>query len=393
MKFDFETEVSRDGLGNMKQLMTPDFIREAGISSFNAAEMDYPTCPGIRERVADLARNGLFGYTVRTAEYDDAVCWWMKNVRGWDASSDTLITAQGTIFSVAAAVRMLTEPGEAIIVQPPVYYRYEQAAMRLGRRTVYNRLIERNGYYEMDFADLEEKMAEPENKLLVLCNPQNPVGRVWSEAELREIGRLSARYQVPVFCDEIFSEITFEGHRAVPYASLPEGQEWAITCTSPGKAFNLTGLNHANVFIPNPALREAFERQRTADHYGSMEPLAYAAILGAYNPDGAAWVQAVRDYIGENVHILQQAAAEPGFPAYLYPVEGTYVGWLRWDGLPLEGEALSGFLEREALFHMGPGSEYDPAGAGYTRISLGCQQHQLTAALKRLKQAVRRRQA
>lgn len=389
MMYNFETEVTRDNQGNLKYEMTPEQIKKAGFTSFDAAEMDFPTFPGITERVAALARNGLFGYTIRTEEYDKAVCSWMKHVRNWEVPAEELVTAQGTIFSVASLIRLLTKPGERIITQPPVYYRYEQAATRLGRETAHNRLIEKGGVYTMDFADLEEKMADPLNKLLVICNPQNPVGRVWSKEELTEIGRLSSKYKVPVFSDEIFAEITFDGHETIPYASIEEGRTYAITCTSLGKAFSLTGLNHANVFIPDQKLRERFETQRQADHYGSIEPLAYAAVLGGYTKEGAAWLSEACSYIEENKKLLQKAVQTGDIPGRLSPVEGTFVGWIFWDTLGVKEEEIQDFLENKAFFHAGAGVEYDTECKRYSRINLSCTHRQLAWAIERLKTAAK----
>lgn len=262
--YDFNITGNRENVGNMKSCTTPEALRERGITSFAAAEMDFPTAPSIIESVKQMADRGIYGFTIPTAEYQDAVRWWHKEMRQWEIEDDWIVPVLGTIFSVATAIRMTAGEGESIIVQTPVYYRYEQAAKRMGRRTVHNPLKIVDGQYQMDFDDLEEKMKDPANKLLVLCNAHNPIGRVWPEEDLRRVAALSAKYQMPVICDEIFGEMTFDSHRAVPYASIEEGKRYAITITSLGKAFNFTGVNHAHAIIPDPDLRARYERQKYA---------------------------------------------------------------------------------------------------------------------------------
>lgn len=387
MRFDFETAPRRVHLGNLKDTYTPEAMKEAGYLSMNGAEMDFRTAPVIRNAVCELAENGLFGFTLRGKEYDDAVVWWMKQMRGWKILPEWIVTALGTIFSCATLLRLLVGPEDAMIVQPPVYYRYEQAARRMGKRTVYNRMKVVNGRYEIDFEDLEAKMADPHNKLLILCNPQNPTGRVYTEEELRRIAVLSAKYQVVVYSDEIFAEYTYGGHRAVPYASIEEGRAYAISCTSLGKAFNFTGVNHANLIIPDEELRKKVECQRTADHYGSIDPMAYVSVVAAYSEEGAEWVLQCREYLYENRRILQRFADSYPEVVKVYPIEGSFVAWMKFKTfVPVseDPEELTALLREKALVDLGPGTEYDADARDYVRISFATQHRELEEALKRL---------
>ena len=217
-----------------------------------------------------------------------------------------IVPTGGTIRSVAAAIRMTTQPGEGIIVQPPVYYRYKQAADRIGRKTIYNPLKMVGGRYEMDFRDLEHCMEDSKNRLMILCNPHNPIGQVWSPDHLAKVARLARRYGVTVFSDEIFAETVYNGHIVQPYSEAPDAWEHAIVSTSLGKAFSLTGVNYANLIIPDKTLREAFIAQRNADHYGSIEPLIHAALLSAYTNEGARWVKEMNDYVLENIRLVRR---------------------------------------------------------------------------------------
>lgn len=391
---DFEPQpVNREGIGSLQRSMTPQAVIDAGFQSFGGAEMDFKTAPSIREEVHRLADNGLFGFTLPADGYLESVVWWMANARSWPIDPSWVVPAQGTIFSVAAVIRMATDPGDAIITQTPVYYRYEQAATRLGRRTVHNRLRLAGDRYEMDFDDLARLMSDPRNKVLVLCNPHNPVGRVWGEADLARVAELALETGTLVVSDEIFAEMAFDGRRTVPFVSLPGGAACGITLTSLGKTFGLTGLNSANAIIVDPVLRERFTVQRTADHFGSIDPLAYACLKGAYSPRGLAWMRGARDYIEANRAMVRRAFEGELAPMRMLPVEGTFVGWIDWSGFGLEGEELARFLSEEALVVVEPGEEYGEGCASYTRINLASTHEQTRAALDRLEKAVRARRA
>lgn len=385
--------VSREGVGSLQRSMTPQAIIDAGFESFGGAEMDFKTAPSVIEAATRLAASGLYGFTLPLDGYLEAIAWWMANARGWEIDPAWIVPAQGTIFSVASVIRMATQPGDAIITQPPVYYRYEQAATRLGRRTLHNRLRRVGDHYEMDFDDLARLMADPAAKVLVVCNPHNPVGRVWPAEDLARVAELARATDTLVVSDEIFAEMTFDGHRCTPFVSLPAGAACGITLTSVGKAFSLTGLNNANAIIVDPVLRERFTTQRTADHFGSIDPLAYACVKGAYCPAGLAWLRGVRNYIAGNRDIVRATCDGVATPARLLAHEGSYVGWVEWTDGCLSGDALMRFLEEEALLAVEPGTEYDEHAASFVRINLSSTHEQTRSAMERLARAVERRSA
>ncbi|MCI9026033.1 MAG: aminotransferase class I/II-fold pyridoxal phosphate-dependent enzyme [Dorea sp.] len=389
--YDFKTVVDRTNIGNMKEAITPVELRKLHIPSFAAAEMDFKTAPSIIKSVTEMVQRGIYGFTLMTNEYKNAVKWWLSEMREWDIDADWISPALGTIYSIATAIRMTTEEGQGVIVQTPVYYRYEQAVRRLKRKIVHNRLKIADGKYKMDFEDLEAKMKNPENKLLILCNAHNPIGRVWKREELQTVAELSSKYGMTVICDEIFSEITFSGHRAVPYASIPEGQGHAITVISLGKAFNFTGVNHANVIIPDDRLRGRYNEQKYADHYGSIGPFEYASVLGAYCPEGKRWFESVRNYIEENAKFVAKFLHSNIQDAYLFPIEGTTVCWIDWSFLGMEGMQLHDFFEKEALFEIEAGDIYGPEYGRMTRVNLSSPYQLLCDALIRAQDAIENR--
>lgn len=389
MRFDFETMASHSGIGNLKELLTPEAIQERGIVSFSAAEMDFKTAPSVIRAVKEFAENGLYAFTASNQAYRDAIKWWIRRVRGWDIEDEWIVPTLGMIFSVATAIRMTTAEGEGIIIQSPVYYRYEQAANRMNRRTVHNELLYQDGTYRIDFEDLQRKLADPANKLLVLCNPHNPIGKVWPREDLERIAELSRRYGVVVVSDEIFAEYTFDGHEAVPFGALPGGSACGITLTSLGKSFNFTGANYATAIIPDQDLRERFIRQKFYDHFGSIDPFVHAAIKGAYCQEGLDWLNAAREYIYGNIQFAREYLPAHIPQVKMLPVEGCFVAWLDFSGLGLSGEPLLRFLEDECLISPDPGTEFDPGGSSFARLNLATTHQQFQDALHRLEAGVR----
>lgn len=389
MPYQFDLLVRR-GPESMRRATSPAEIRTAGVLSYNGAEMEFPTAPSIIESLSQCVQGGLLCYTLCNDRYRQAVRWWMETQRGFPIEEEWIVPTHGTIFSVATAIRMTTNPGEGIIVQPPVYNRFEQAATRLGRRTVYNRLLVENGHYRMDFAGLERLMADGGNKLFILCNPHNPIGKVWPAADLERIAALAAQYGVTVFSDEIFAEVVFGGQSCLSYATIPGAAPHAITATSLGKTFNFTGVNHANIIIPNEDLRQRFIQQRNADHYGSLDPLIHAAVLGAYSPEGARWKDAMVEYVGENIRLTRAFFAENLPEVHLSALEGGYVAWLDWRGLGMGDEELQDFLIKEAFLELDPGAHYG-SPPGFARMSIAVPRQELRKSLHLLREAAVKR--
>lgn len=387
--YNFDEMVSRAHTGNMKEFLVPETLQEQGITSFAAAEMDFKTAPSVIRSLERAVQGGIYGFTIPTEEYYHAVQWWLKEVRNWDVHREWILPVLGTIHAVASAIRMTCiddGPGR-VIVQSPVYHRYEQAASRMNVQTVHNDLKIVAGRYEMDFADLEAKMADPGNKLLIICNAHNPIARVWRKEELERVAALSAKYKMPVICDEIFGEMCFDNHVVMPYASIPVGQDYAMTVISLGKAFNFTGVNHANIIIPNEALRQRYDHVRYETHYGSMGPFEYASVMGAYCPEGLSWFYEANKYIQDNAHFVQSFMHRYLPQVHVFPVEGTSVCWMDWSALGLTGDALKQTLIDKALFDAESGSSYSDTCGHFIRMNLSSTREQIESAMERLKAA------
>ncbi len=376
----------------LKELFTPEEARSAGLLSYSGAEFEFPTFMGLCEGVAGAAMTGAFGYTIAGDTYRERVRWWMENVRGCRIDGDWIVPTHGTIFALATSIRLLTAPGENIMILTPGYNRYEQAATRLGRGTVRIPLAEENGRFSLDFAALEETMAAPENRLLVLCNPNNPTGTVYPQETLARIAELSRKTGTAVFCDEIFADVSFGETPVSVYAAVAGSDAPAITCTSLGKAFSLTGVNHANVLIANGELRERYIAQRNADHFGSIDPMHQAALLAAYTEAGRDWLMALRTYVRENHRILTAFMKKYLPEAVVTEPEGTYVAWVDYGRMGLDKAALRALLVEQGCFCGDPGDEYYGRET-CVRYSLSAPRVELLRSLDRLAGALSARQA
>lgn len=388
--FDFETVVRRAHTGNMKGTVTPDALKERHIQTFDAAEMDFKTAPSVIEAVKRFADEGLFGFTLCDDEYRDAVVWWMSNARNTHIEPEWIEPTMGTIFSVATCIRMCVGEGENMIVMPPIYGRYEQAVKRIGggRGVVRSELIHHDdGSYAINWDDLEGVMADPANKLLIVCNPNNPTGTVWDEEVLTRIAELAVKYDVVVYSDEIFAEYTFGGHYVPMYCTVNGGRNNGISATSLGKSFSFTGVNHANMIISDPELRERFRAQKYSDHYGSLEPMARAAVLGAYTEEGLAWKNAVQELVGDNDRTIR-AFFRANLPeVVISPLEGTYELWLDWRGLGLEWSVVKRILDEDAMFVLEDGTDFG-AKDGFARMNIATPKHVIEGALERLQPVI-----
>lgn len=389
MNTTFDEKVDRSGgLFWLKECFTPERNREEGLLSYAGAEFEFPTFDGLRKAVATAAEKSLFSYTLARGEYLARIAWWMEHVRGWVIDPAWVVSTHGTIFSLATTIRLVTKPGENIVMLAPGYHRYKQAADRLGRGTVKVTLKDKDGRYTMDWEALEAAMAESANTLLVLCNPNNPTGNIYTREELERVVALSARYGVTVFSDEIFADVTF-GEKVVPYAEAAGKDGLAITCTSLGKTFSLTGMNHANVIIQNDELRERFINQRNIDHYGSVDPLHASALVAAYTPEGYAWLKEMRAYVQENVQLLRDFMKKYLPDAVMTQPEGTFVVWVDFAPAGMTAADVNALIVEKGCFAGDPGEEYNGREA-CMRFSMAVPRAELCKSLGYLAKALNR---
>lgn len=386
MNYDFTTRVSRAGRGNLKDLMfTPEALRKQNIPSFSGAEFEFRTAQPVIDAMKECADNGLLGFTVADQNFKDHIVWWLKNIRKTEISPDWILPMQGTIFSVASAIRLFVREDEHMVLMTPDYNRYDQAARRLKRETTsFSQMIEKDGRFHPDFADLEKKFADPKAKLFVLCNPDNPTGQVLSDEELNQLLILSRKYQMPILSDEIFADISLNGKPVPVLSAMASERDLVISIISMGKTFSFTGVNHADAIIRNPELYHAYEEQRTADHFGSVDPMAYAALIGGFTPAGAEWLSQLIEVLKRNTAgFLNFFRSWEGVKAYT--PDAGYILWIDLTALGMERDDLFRMLEEEALFACDEGEEYY-GGKCCARICTAVPEAYVIAAIERLEQ-------
>lgn len=381
--YDFETPVRRR-MSNMKYAVTDPAVLRAGNQSFDGAEPDFKTAPAIERAVIELAKNGLYGFTILDREYQDAVCWWMENSRGVDVRPDWIVPTLGVIHAVATAIRLLTDEGEGIAVLSPIYNRFRQAATRLNRATAECPLRMENGRYEIDFAALEEALKPEKTRLLVVCNPHNPIGQIWGMGDLIRMAELAEKHNVTVFSDEIFADNVYGGRTCPCFLDVPGAK--AIVATSLGKSFHFTGVNHGNILIADDELRARFLDRRTRDHFGSIDPLVYESVVAAYAPEGLDWLRAANAYVEDNIALIKAFFARRLPDVTVYGGEGAYLLWMDWRKKFSAEAELMDFLFHRAYFHLDAGSNY--GAERFTRMCVASPRWCVERALGTLSKAL-----
>lgn len=388
MPFDFDTVPNRRGTNCFKY----DFAREMGMPEdvlpLWVADMDFPTAPAVLERLHALAEHGIFGYTGVKDAYFSAVHNWYAQRFGWETQRSWLVTTPGVVFAIAIAIRAFTQKGDAILIQKPVYYPFADKVTENDRQLVVNPLVLKNGRYEMDFADMERKIVDYHVKMLLLCSPHNPVGRVWTKEELLRVGEICQKHGVLVVSDEIHADFTYAGHTHRVFASVKsEFANFTITCTAPSKTFNLAGLQNSNIFIPNRQLRHAYKKELSACGCGGTNCMGMAACQAAYEA-GADWLEQLKQYLAGNLAYIRQFLREKLPEIALIEPEGTYLVWLDLRKLGLTEQQQRQLIVQDAKLWLDTGTLFGQGGEGFERINIACPRTTIKQAMQRLEHAV-----
>lgn len=388
MPVDFDTVPNRRGTNCFKY----DFAREMGMPEdvlpLWVADMDFPTAPAVLERLHALAEHGIFGYTGVKDAYFSAVHNWYAQRFGWETQRSWLVTTPGVVFAIAIAIRAFTQKGDAILIQQPVYYPFANKVTENDRQLVVNPLVLKNGRYEMDFADMERKIVDYHVKMLLLCSPHNPVGRVWTKEELLRVGEICQKHGVLVVSDEIHADFTYAGHTHRVFASVKsEFADFTITCTAPSKTFNLAGLQNSNIFIPNRQLRHAYKKELSACGCGGTNCMGMAACQAAYEA-GADWLEQLKQYLAGNLAYIRQFLCEKLPDITLIEPEGTYLVWLDLRKLGLTEQQQRQLIVQDAKLWLDTGTLFGQGGEGFERINIACPRTTIEQAMQRLEHAV-----
>ncbi|QGG55229.1 MalY/PatB family protein [Paenibacillus sp. B01] len=379
----FDNPPSFEGIASEKW----DLHKGKDILPMWVADMDYAAPPSVLDALAQRIGRGVLGYTNLSPEYKQAVAGWMSRRHGWQAQPEWVRFCPGVVVSLSVIVRACTQPGDAVVIQPPVYPPFRSVVEDNGRELVLNPLLRgEDGRYEVNFAELEKRLAEERVKLLILCSPHNPVGRVWSREELLRLAELCARHGVLVASDEIHADLAYE--RFVPFASISEeAAALALICTSPSKTFNIAGMNTSNMIIPNPQLRAAVTAELKRGALASLSALGHAAVLGAYN-GGEEWLEEALAYIRGNQQYLAQELRRSAPEISASVPEGTYLLWLDCRGLGLAEPELHRFFLEKARIQLSPGSSFGEGGSGFMRLNAACSRATAEEAARRIAAAV-----
>ena len=388
-KINFNIVVNRKNTNCLKYDFAVRRGRPENVLPLWVADMDFKVAPEITQAIEKRVAHGIFGYSEVKEEYFEAVSAWMEQKHGWHMKEDWLVKTPGVVFALAMAVQAFTEPGDAVIIQQPVYYPFSEVIADNGRRIVDNTLeLKEDGKYHINFEDFEQKVKENHVKLFLLCSPHNPVGRVWTKEELKKIAAICRKYDVIVVSDEIHEDFVFNGKHQV-FADLSEdAKNRTITCTAPSKTFNLAGLQVSNIWIANPKLREKFKKQIAAAGYSQLNTLGLTACEAAYRY-GGEWHAELLGYLKSNLNFLREFLQTRLPEVKLIEPEGTYLVWLDFGSLGLTEEQREELLTKKAGIWLDSGAIFGAAGEGFERINIACPRSILKDALERIERAVR----
>jgi cystathionine beta-lyase len=389
---DFDREIQRSGTCSVKHDGCAAYFGTPDVLPLWVADMDFAAPEAVTRALAQRAAHPVYGYTFYPDSLYEALIAWLKKRHGWEIQREWIVMAPGVVPSLFAAVMAFAQPGEGVIVQPPVYFPFFSAVTTNQRRLIENPLRQENGRYGIDFEHLERCAADGA-RLLLLCSPHNPVGRVWSRKELAEILRIARRYDLMVLSDEIHADLIYPGQQHTILAAL-EADEWPdtigsniITAVAPSKTFNIPGLGLSSLIVPDPAHRAALHKAFATLHSNNSNPFSITAFETAYR-DGEAWLDSLMVYLRDNRDFVSGYLATHLPAIRLIQPQGTYLLWLDCRDLQMSDAQLHEFFVRQARVGMNPGTVFGKGGSGFMRLNIGSPRHIIAAALERITHAL-----
>lgn len=388
MKYNFDEIINRRGTNSYKWDTTAP-----GVDAMWVADMDFRTAPCITEALRRRVEQGIFGYTFVPDEYYRATVGWFSRRHRWIIDPTHIIYTSGVVPAVSAIIKGMTRPGDKVIVQTPAYNCFFSSIRNNGCQLSANRLRYENGVYSIDFEDLERRAADSEAKVLLLCNPHNPSGRVWTRAELERVADIAIRNGLFVISDEIHCELTYEGHDYTPFASLGEDiARRCAVCVSPSKAFNIAGLQIANIIAADSEVRRKIDRAINDNEVCDVNPFGVIATIEAYT-NGEEWLDALRKYLWGNYVVLRDFFHRelPSYP--VTDLEGTYLAWIDCSAAEIGADKLERLLEKDAKVRLNAGTMYGDGGEDFLRINLACPRELIEKALPRIARVLKNQEA
>lgn len=378
--YDFDTIIPRRGTGAIKWDARPPFEADTeGVIPLWVADMDFKAAPFIIDALRKRVDHGVFGYVCVPDSYYEAVCRWFSGRHGWKVEKDWIIYTTGVVPALSAAVKALSKPGEKVILQSPVYNCFFSSVRNNGCEILDVPLLYHDGTYGYDFDGLERACADPAAKVMLLCNPHNPAGRVWTREELARVGNIARRHGVTVVSDEIHCEIVMPGFTYTPFASVsPENQACCVTLCSPSKSFNTASLQIANIITPDPEWRKLIDKAINVNEICDVNPFGVLALEAEYSPEGAKWLEELNQYIYDNYLLLREKLSD----WTVCKLEGTYLPWVDVSSLGLPTEKIEEELLRNYKVWVNAGAMYGTEG--FIRINVACPRAMLAEGLDRV---------
>ncbi len=387
MKYNFDEYVERRNTKSVKwDGMKEVFGTEDALPMW-VADMDFLSPTEVVNALIERAKHGVYGYTLKDEGFYNSFIDWVKKRHNWEIERKWIVATPGVISALSLAILTFTKPSDEIILQPPVYYPFFRVVSGLGRKIVYNPLKFENGRYTIDFDDLERKI-NGKTKMLILCSPQNPTGRVWTEEELSKLGNICKRNDILIASDEIHADIVYKEYKHTPIASLNDFANNTITFMAPSKTFNVAGLNTAMTIIPNEELLKSFSMMLENMGLGIGNVFGITASQSAYK-NGEEWLEALLDYLKENLEFLKSFVAERMPQVKVVEPEGTYLVWMDFRSLNMSDEELRTFMLEKAKVALDDGYIFGPGGSGFQRINIATPRMILKQGLERIENAVK----
>ncbi len=384
MRYDFDKLTDRRGVGSLKW-----DVPERELPMW-VADMDFEAAPEIREELKARVEHGIFGYSAVTEDWYEAYRSWWGRRHHLEVEKEWLVFCTGIVPAISSAVRKMTTVGENVLVQTPVYNIFFNSIRNNGRNVLESPLVYENGGYSVDFRDLEEKLADPQTTMMLLCNPHNPIGKIWDKETLSQIGELCAEHHVLVLADEIHCDLTDPGYEYVPFATVSRiCRDNSITCIAPTKAFNLAGLQTAAVMVPDPVIRHKLERGLNTDEVAEPNAFAIGGAVAAFDK-GEPWLEELREYLAENKRCVRSFMEERLPEIKVVPSQATYLLWLDCSGVTEDAGELTEFIRRDSGLYLTKGEEYGRCGKRFIRLNPACPRERLRDGLERLEQSVGR---
>lgn len=389
MKYDFDTPVDRKGTYTCKLDNMPEGAPSDALSMW-VADMDLPCAEPIIRALHERIDRRIFGYTLyENEECKNAVTGWYRRRFGWELKPEDIFFSPGVVPALAFLINILSEEGEGVIIQRPVYYPFTKKILANGRVVVNNPLVRSGNTYAMDFEDLECKFADERNRGMILCNPHNPVGRVWTEEELRRVVEIAKKYDKWIISDEIHSDLTRIGVKHVPLTkAAPEYADRIVVCTAPSKTFNLAGMQFSNIMISNPEYQRKW-KEITNERFSvdMCSPFGLTAVIAAYT-QGDEWLDQVREYIDGNIRYIEEFVKEQLPQAEVIDCQGTYLVWLNLGAYCSDEKALEELMHKKAKVALDEGYIFGEEGIGYERINVAAPRSTVEECMKRIKAAI-----